>query len=102
MKMEIRKKLENMRSKYESFSYDEVVGLDWIEEDPIQINGKKYYPSVWSRKFPDQDALLVVQLTRWYFLKMIGSTDCIGFTINPTGVRQNVDEKWLMNEVGYP
>lgn len=76
--------------------------MGWVVKDPIIINNKKYHPAIWSQSFPDGEALLVVQLTKWYFLKYIGATDCIGFTLTPSGERKYVDEKWLMNEVGHP
>lgn len=93
--------LKEMRVKYQAKSYDEIMSLNWIEEAPVKINGKKYYPAIWGQEFQGQ-ALLVVQLTRWYIFQWFGSTDCIGFTVNKEGIRENVDAYWLMHEVGHP
>ncbi|MCC1496940.1 hypothetical protein [Alcanivorax sp. 1008] len=76
--------------------------MKWRKMAPISIEGKRYFPAVWAEIFPDQEVLLVVQLTKWYFFKCIGATDCIGFTLTPDGRRKYVDEHWLMHEVGYP
>lgn len=102
MKSEVRAILEDMRLQFEGKSYDEIKSVGWIEQNPISIKKKKYYPAIWSEVFPDEELLLVVQLTRWYFLKMIGSTDCIGFTLNKEGCLRHVDEYWLMHKVGHP
>jgi len=74
MNPQIRSHLEKMRGKYSSRRYDEIIHMDWITEDPIKINGKKLYPSVWGQEFHAQ-ALLVVQLTRWYIFNWFGATD---------------------------
>lgn len=102
MKSEVREQLENMRHQYEGKSYEDLKSLKWIEKDPILIKKKKYHPAIWSEVFPDEELLFVVQLTRWYFLKIFGSTDCIGFTLNKEGKLNHVDEYWLMHEVGHP
>ena len=102
MKTVVREKLEDMRLQYEGKPYEEIKSIGWIEKKPITIKGKKYHPAIWSEAFPDEELLLVVQLTRRYFLNMIGSTDCIGFTLNKEGQLNHVDEYWLMHEVGHP
>lgn len=91
-----------MRSEYENYSYDQVQFEDWINLDPIKIENKKYWPSVWSQQRPDDSWLLVVQLTRWLFLKTIGTTDCIGILFYPSGEKEFVDENYLWDEVGHP
>lgn len=101
MKPAIENYLKEMRVKYQTKNFDEIVSLGWIEEAPIKIDGKKYYPAVWGHEFQEQ-ALLVVQLTRWYIFNWFGSTDCIGFTVNKEGIRENVDAHWLMQKVGHP
>ncbi|UTA48153.1 hypothetical protein L1F30_01100 [Simiduia sp. 21SJ11W-1] len=102
MKSEVREKLEEMRLQFEGKSFDDLKAMGWIDKSPIAINKKKYHPAIWSQSFGDDELLLVVQLTRWYFLKMIGSTDCIGFTLTKEGELNHVDEYWLMHEVGHP
>ena len=101
MNPSVERYLKEMRAKYQEKSYDEITSLDWIEEAPVKINGKKYYPAIWGLEFQGQ-ALLVVQLTCWYIFQWFGSTDCIGFTVNKEGIRENVDAYWLMHEVGHP
>ena len=102
MKTEIRQYLEGMREEFMSFTYDQVVAVKWQERGALVINGNTYYPAVWSQTFPDGEALLVVQLTRRYFFKLLAATDCIGFTLTKSGERFLVDACWLMHEVGYP
>lgn len=102
MNPEIREQLETLRGKYESYSYEEVKELGWVNLEKVEISGRTYWPSVWSQAFPDNSALLVVQYTRWYFLKLVGATDCIGFVVSPNGTIKFVDENYLMNEVGHP
>ncbi|WP_045861330.1 hypothetical protein [Teredinibacter purpureus] len=101
MNPEVGSYLKDMRVKYQVKSYDEITSLGWIEEAPIKISRKKYYPAIWGQEFQGQ-ALLVVQLTRWHIFKWLGSTDCIGFTVNKDGGREDVDAYWLMHEVGHP
>ena len=102
MKPAIRNELESMRSKYETCSYDEVQLENWIVLDPIKLEGKKYWPAIWAHQRPDDSWLVIVQLTRWLFLKIFGTTDCIGILFHPSGEKELVDEHYLMNEVGHP
>jgi hypothetical protein len=98
----IRNKLESMRSDYENSSFKDVQFENWINLEEITLNGKKYWPSIWAQQRPDDSWLLVVQLTRWMFLRMIGSTNCIGILFHPSGEKEFVDEMYLMNEEGHP
>ena len=93
--------LEEMREAYKNKGYDEIVNLGWISEEPVRIDGKKMYPATWGEEFQD-NALLVVQLTRWYIFKWFGATHCIGFTLSEEGVLTPVDANWLMHKVGHP
>ena len=93
--------LQVMRESYKNKSFDEIVNLGWISEVPINIDGTKYYPAIWGSEFQD-NALLVVQLTRWYIVNWFGTTDAIGFTLNEKGALTEVDANWLMNVVGHP
>lgn len=102
MTPDVRKVLEAMRAEYEGLPYQDIVSLHWRELAPTRITGKKYYPAVWAQTFPEKTALLVVQLTKWYWFKWFGATDCIGFTLTPDGHKEFVDERWLMDEVGHP
>lgn len=102
MKKAIKETLEQMRATFESQSYDELKVLKPIQQAPIRIDGKRYYPAVWAEILPNDAVLLVVELTHWYFLNWFGSTDCIGFTLTEVGERQYVDADWLMTEIGYP
>ena len=98
----IREKLEQMRESYESKTYEELLRLGWVKQEPIMICGKKNWPAVWSELMTDGAILLVVQLTRWHLLRIWGSTDCIGFLYSKNGQIEYVDENYLMNEVGHP
>ncbi len=101
MNSEIERHLKEMRERYKGINYDEIVNLGWVNEDPVTISGKKYHPAIWGQEF-DGQALLVVQLTRWYILRWFGATDCIGFLVNKAGTLSEVDAYWLMHEVGHP
>jgi len=101
MNLEVKEYLEQIREPYKTWSYSEIVDMGWITKESIELNGKKHHPAIWGEEFQDQ-ALLVVQLTRWYFLKIFGATDCIGFLMNGDGTITNVDAYWLMHEVGHP
>ena len=102
MKSVIRKYLNNLLAKYEGYSYQAIEEIDWINLDPIEIDGKKYFPSVWAQKMTDERMLFVVQVTRWIFLRFYGQTDCIGFLISKESDLEYVDEVYLMNEIGHP
>ena len=102
MKDIIRKKLEEIRCQHEDKSYDELKNLGWINMDSVTISKKKYWPAVWSEVMHDEKCLFVAQLTRWHLLRIIGTTDCIGFLLTKNGEKEYVDEEYLMNEVGHP
>ena len=101
MKQAVESYLIGMREKYKEASYDEIISLGWISEEPINIDGKKYHPCVWGQEFNGQ-ALLVVQLTRWFVLNWLGRTDCFGLLVGRSGSKEYVDAHWLMHEVGHP
>ncbi len=91
-----------MRIGYEECSIEDVQFENWINLDAVMLSGKKYWPSIWSEQRPDDSWLLVVQLTNWVLLRIVGSTDCIGILFHPSGEKEFVDEIYLMNEVGHP
>ncbi|UTA48251.1 hypothetical protein L1F30_01615 [Simiduia sp. 21SJ11W-1] len=102
MKDQVRSVLEEMRAKYSDFSFEQIKEIGWVNLESIRIEGKKYWPSIWSQVHKDDDYILVVQLTRWYFLRIVGSTDCIGYRFHKSGGIEEIDEIYLMNEVGHP
>ena len=102
MKDHIRNILEDMRAKYSDFSYEQIKEVGWINLESIKVEGKKYWPSIWSQIHKDDDYILVVQLTRWHFLRILGTTDCIGYKFHKSGSFEEIDEVYLMNEVGHP
>lgn len=102
MKDSIRKILEDIREQYSQYSFEKVKELGWKNMDSIKVEGKRYWPSVWSQIHKKNDMILVVQLTRWHFLRLVGSTDCIGYIFSKSGDVTPIDEIYLMNEVGHP
>jgi len=68
-----------MLEEYKELSYADVERIGWVNLESTMLEGKKYWPSIWSEKLVDDNVLLVVQLTKWYFLRIMGATDCIGF-----------------------
>lgn len=101
MNPEIERHLITMRERNKNKNYDEIVNLGWVTDAPVIINGKKYHPAILGEEF-DGQALLIVQLTRWYIFRWFGETECLGFLLNKAGVLSEVDADWLMHEVGHP
>lgn len=97
----IQAQLTQMRDSYRANSREKLLALDWVETEPISLNGKMYYPAVWSCQYEDM-VLLVVQITRWHFMRIVGTTHAIGFLLVSDGRHIDVDAEWLMNEIGHP
>lgn len=57
---------------------------------------------VWSDAMSQEETLVVVQLTKWFSLKLFGETNSLGFSRDINAGIRYVDEDWLMNEVGHP
>ncbi|WP_347332977.1 hypothetical protein [Marinimicrobium locisalis] len=94
--------LEGMRDSYRGKTFSEISSLGWIDQVPVKIGWKKYYPSIWSERYGGDSAILVVQLTKWHIPKFFGTTDCIGFIKSKNGDIEDVDAYWLMHEIGHP
>lgn len=107
MKAAVRKTLEEMRDQFRNMPCEDIAAISWLDQDPIDIDRIKYYPAVWSQAYGEDARLLLVQLTRWYIPRFFGATDCIGFLCYPNAQtsdseRIDVDEEWLMREIGHP
>jgi hypothetical protein len=100
MKPEVRMQLELMRERLEKLSRGEISKMGWRDLEPITIDGNEYEPSVWSDTYKGK-LLLVVQVYRRLSF-FLATTDCIGSLIGDDGEVTHVDEKFLMNEMGYP
>lgn len=92
MKPEVRERLIQMLSNFESLSYEELDWIGWNEPEFIHLGGTKYYPGVWSEQLSEEETLVVVQLTKWYFLKRFGKTNSLGFIRDKNNGFRYVDE----------
>ena len=102
MSEQVQKILEEMRDQVRGKNFDEVSSIGWQNREPIKIGWRKYYPSVWSQEYGENEIILVVQLTKWYIPNFLGTTDCIGFIQNLNNETTDVDAYWLMHEIGHP
>jgi hypothetical protein len=94
--------LEEMRDQERGKTFEQISSIGWVNTEPIKINRRKYFPAIWSQEYGENEVLLVVQLTKWYIPKFFGATYCIGFLQNQKNETTDVDEYWLMHEVGHP